>query len=81
MSEKWFGPKPLGYGVVPIHWKGWAVFWIYVLTIVPFSLWSSLNERVVLCLSGSLALTAVLLWICKVKGPQSWRASDHHDRP
>jgi hypothetical protein len=35
MSQRWFGPKRIGWGIRPTSWQGWAVIGgVVVLCIV-----------------------------------------------
>lgn len=83
MSEKWFGPKPYGYGVIPIHRKGWLCFAAYLLVIaliVILSIVESFSDTPSdpgLALFGAAICTVIFLIIVRRKGPASWWASDN----
>ena len=34
MNEPWFRPKKFGYGVTPIHWKGWVSSLILIFAVL-----------------------------------------------
>lgn len=80
MTEKWFGPKRYGYGVVPINTKGVATLAGYLIAVgvVVFDvlLASFRNDPrspvwTMMIVGG---LTIILLLIARAKGPSSWRA-------
>ena len=84
MTEKWFGPKRYGYGVVPINAKGIAVLAGYLiavgLIVLDVMLASFRNEprSPVWTMAAVGALTIILLLIARAKGPTSWRASSEN---
>lgn len=74
MSEKWFGPKPNGYGAVPIHWKGWATMAAYVVVTLLGAIWSVIGGYPVFAFVVLAAWTVLFLIIVRLKGPKSWKS-------
>jgi hypothetical protein len=75
--DLWFKAKTYGYGWYPANWKGWIVIAVYLIALASFIRYCfSFGEdfNVWLYLSGVVALTAILIFICYKKGESArWR--------
>ena len=83
MAEYWFKPKQRGIGAgVPIHWKGWALFAAYVVSIlsVPalIKLRLGYEGSVPLRLFAVVAISVPFLFVAwkKTEGGWRWRRGD-----
>ena len=82
MNEPWFRPKKFGYGVTPIHWKGWVSSFVLVfamLSVVRFMilsvpggsarpLWEMLFGAAI-----CVGLLAGFSWFARGKTAGDWR--------
>lgn len=79
MNKKiWFKAKNYGWGWYPSTWQGWLVLGAYLLIITGFALLFAQNPEstanIIIFVSVSLILTAILLVICWKTGEKpEWR--------
>lgn len=74
-KEIWFPAKSYGWGWgFPCHWKGWAVFLIYILASSAVVFRFSENDSLWLFIGSTVLLTGMLLFVCWFKGEKpKWR--------
>lgn len=85
MTDYWFKPKQRGIGAgVPISWKGWALFGVYVGAIlaIPTTLQLLMGHEgtVPLRLACVAAISVPFLLIAwkKTEGGWRWRRGEDH---
>lgn len=75
-DQAWFPPKTYGWGWgVPRRWQGWVVMGAYLAGLILGAV--GLARRVYWFVPYTVALSAVLTWLCWWKGePARWRWGD-----
>ena len=71
----WFPAKRYGWGWgFPTTWKGWAVMGVYVALVALGAFYVSASTRPALFAAYVIALSALLVAVCWIKGePPRWR--------
>jgi hypothetical protein len=74
-NRYWFPAKRYGWGWGPPNtWQGWIVLIFYILAVTGLSLKFLPDQHPVLFAIGILLPTAVMIFICWLKGePPRWR--------
>lgn len=70
-NDLWFKRKAFGWGWTPANGKGWTVVIVFILATLVYPLGMLANQRIPepgTVIGVGLALTAVLVVICIVKG-------------
>lgn len=78
-QKVWFGPRGLGgWGWIPVSWQGWTILAL-ALGAIGVAILRYGEDRAT---PAVLAITAVLLLLCRLKGtsPGSARAKAEFDR-
>lgn len=77
-SRYWFPAKRYGWGWgLPSTWEGWAVLAAYIALIVANTLLFPPKKAATAYVVGVVALSALLVAVCWLKGePPRWRWGD-----